>query len=405
MSRWSLAPSWLASDPAVGSGGVVAATELRMVRMLAFVRAGTAGFVYVPLISWNRLALPWLALAVAIAASLHSAWFVWWSRRVKTPSDPVLVWSDVAVAVVFMLVGSRAAPDLARNLLMTPLVPYSLVTSAVLGFSARRSMAPVLAVAGLMATWVISLYPDYGQKLGSDLLGFVMWYLVAFLIGREMLNLARQADIATARAERSQKMLAERAIHNKLLPIIERVAQGGELGENVSKAARKAAILGRAFLGDRRHGPPPTFEATLKDAVEGVAALGLTVRTRFLLAADPPPEIAEVFATAVGEALNNARRHAGPAVLVEVQADSGPDWLDITVIDDGYGFDPEQVAPGLGFTGVYAEVRALGGECFITASPGEGTSVTLHWEPRPVRDIGGIGGIGDGAAGAAGADT
>ncbi|WP_204020192.1 ATP-binding protein [Sinosporangium siamense] len=351
-----------------------------MVRMIAFVRAGTAGFVYVPLISWNRLDRPWLALALAIAATVHSAWFVWWALRVKTPDDPVLVWTDVAVAIVFMLVGSRAAPEFARNLLMTPLVPYSLVTSAVLGFGLRWGRAPAFAVLGLMVTWVVSLLPDIGQKLGSDLLGFVMWYVIGALIGREMLNLAHRADDASARAEESQRLLAQRAIHDDLLPVIERVAQGGDLGEPLSKAARRAAFLGRAYLGDRRKGGVPAFEGRISDIVDNAVNLGSLVEHELRVAADPPPRIAEACAAAVAEALNNVRRHAGEGVIARLYVESGPDWVLATVWDDGRGFDPKKVAPGLGFTGAYAAVRALGGECTIAAYPGEGTKVTVHWE-------------------------
>jgi signal transduction histidine kinase len=366
-------------DPTVEAAGVVAATERRMVRMLAYIRAGTAGFVYIPLIGWQKLAIPAIALLTALAATVHSLWFVRRAFRTEKLRDPVLVWADVAFSIALMIIGSRAAWDMDRNTLMTPLLPYSLVTSAVLGFGLGWARAPILAVAGLTVVWVAAIFPDHGQKLGSDILGFTTWYVVAFLIGREILGLAHQADEARQRAERSQRLLAERAIHDDLLPVIERVAAGGELGEQVSKAARRAAIRARRFIGDDRDVPVQAFEARLDEVCEAAVHLGMRVTRIFRIGADPPDEVAETLAVAVGEALNNVRRHTGPGVKTHVYAESDESGVYVTVLDDGCGFDPDRVTPGLGFSGAYAALRHAGGDCSINSLPGSGTKVTLRW--------------------------
>ena len=81
----------------------------------------------------------------------------------------------------------------------------------------------------------------------------------------------------------------------------------------------------------------------------------------------------------VSEALANADAHAG-ASAVESDFAAGDERLDVTVSDDGHGFDPAG-APGvedghLGLTVMRERARGHGGECAITSSPDTGTRVT-----------------------------
>ena len=69
---------------------------------------------------------------------------------------------------------------------------------------------------------------------------------------------------------------------------------------------------------------------------------------------------------------------------VEIDYAATDERLDVTVADDGRGFDPA-TAPGvedghLGLTVMRERARGHGGECEITSTPGTGTLVTL-WIP------------------------
>ena len=76
------------------------------------------------------------------------------------------------------------------------------------------------------------------------------------------------------------------------------------------------------------------------------------------------------------EAMTNAIRHAAPAKIV-VRLRFGKDWVTLTVIDDGRGFDvAERVGQGYGLTGMHERVAALGGSLTIDSMPGEGTEVS-----------------------------
>jgi signal transduction histidine kinase len=85
----------------------------------------------------------------------------------------------------------------------------------------------------------------------------------------------------------------------------------------------------------------------------------------------------------VSEALANADAHAA-AHAVEIRLAAADDRLELTVEDDGRGFDPEQ-APGvadghLGLTVMRERARSYGGDCTVESRPGAGARVRL-WVP------------------------
>ena len=87
----------------------------------------------------------------------------------------------------------------------------------------------------------------------------------------------------------------------------------------------------------------------------------------------------------VQEALTNVLNHAH-AQQVSVQMIALPDHLELTVTDDGCGFDPTAIAEGrYGLIGINERVKLLGGKVVVMSSPGEGTQleVTIPLEGTP----------------------
>jgi signal transduction histidine kinase len=86
----------------------------------------------------------------------------------------------------------------------------------------------------------------------------------------------------------------------------------------------------------------------------------------------------------VQEALSNVRKHS-EAGRVSVALHSKRTFVDLTVTDDGSGFDPRRLGHDrLGLAGISERVRLLGGAVEIETSPGTGTIVraTLpQWRP------------------------
>jgi two-component system sensor histidine kinase UhpB len=77
------------------------------------------------------------------------------------------------------------------------------------------------------------------------------------------------------------------------------------------------------------------------------------------------------------EALANVARHAD-AKNVEVDLRTGDEGVELTVRDDGRGFEPDRPANGLGLGGMAERARLVGGELTIESRPGAGTELCLR---------------------------
>lgn len=91
-----------------------------------------------------------------------------------------------------------------------------------------------------------------------------------------------------------------------------------------------------------------------------------------------PADVETVAYRVVQEALTNVVRHA-QASTARVSASGGPGFLRVTVIDDGVGFTPAEVAgPTLGLQGMRERAGLTSGRLRIDSRPGAGTSVLLE---------------------------
>jgi len=77
------------------------------------------------------------------------------------------------------------------------------------------------------------------------------------------------------------------------------------------------------------------------------------------------------------EALSNVRRHSA-ASRVEVTFESKKDWVEMTIRDNGTGFDTQAGFQGHGLAVMEERALSLGGELAITTSPGHGTEVKVR---------------------------
>lgn len=89
--------------------------------------------------------------------------------------------------------------------------------------------------------------------------------------------------------------------------------------------------------------------------------------------------IAATLFRVVQESLNNIAKHAG-ARQVTIALNNTGARLELTICDDGRGFDPAVVRqqPGFGLLGMRERVLALGGSVYIKSAPGEGTRVLIE---------------------------
>jgi signal transduction histidine kinase len=148
--------------------------------------------------------------------------------------------------------------------------------------------------------------------------------------------------------------------------------------DRLTEAVDAAHRLVRARLQELSRDAP----ADLRQAID-VAAKRARASVHVTGHGHAGPEVVTLAARIVSEALANADAHAH-ATTVEIVYAATDERLDLTVEDDGDGFDPAN-APGvedghLGLTVMRERARGHGGACDITSTPGSGTLVTL-WIP------------------------
>ena len=88
----------------------------------------------------------------------------------------------------------------------------------------------------------------------------------------------------------------------------------------------------------------------------------------------------------VQEALTNCVRHAH-AKRVEVQLNRRGDTLEVSIADDGVGFDQAQRRSGLGLRGIEERVRELNGSVTVTTVPRGGTTIRVVFKLIPSVEV------------------
>jgi signal transduction histidine kinase len=387
-------------------GGMVLRTEHRVSRMLVLVRIATSFFAYIPLFVWGQLAHPWISLGAAAAASAEAAWFTIRVQKKRSLRDRLLVTVDVLFCLALMLVGTHAAAPDMRNTVATELIPTVLTGAAVVGFGFTFGAVQIAVVAGMMVGWVAAVAPNFTLKLPSDLLGFVLWYVISSLSMREFRDLAHRTDQAHQAAQDNEAATRRSAVeaeatrqrervhlevHDHLLPIVEHLVAGRSISDRLLSDAARAARRARRLIEDPRavvatagDGQTGDFAALLHDTIER-GADRLQLESVLVITTQPAADLVEVLCIAVAEALRNTIRHAGESCQVNLYAESTQLTGQIIIRDRGPGFDPAAVSPGGGFSGTFAAVRQHGGDWTVDSAPGRGTTITLNWAPPPQR--------------------
>lgn len=126
---------------------------------------------------------------------------------------------------------------------------------------------------------------------------------------------------------------------------------------------------------------PDALRALVERAGTGHAA-GIELRTSGNLA-HVPDFVAGNLILVAQEALHNALMHARPrTVVLEARPAARPEWIAMTVRDDGSGFTPGAQAGAsqghFGLIGMRERIERLGGTLRIESAPGRGTVV--HFE-------------------------
>ena len=300
--------------------------------------------------------LAWLALACGVSLAFVAAG--------DTRSDPAFTWVDVATA------------------------PISWFINAVLAVTALGAAADLRAAVERARD---AIGPARPSLPGADGLR-----ALAVATVRELVPGMAAADAATVAAERS-RLAGD--LHAVVLPSLRRAiaeAESGGDAETLARHLRTVDLELERLMADRW---PVVLEAfglvaALEDLAERIEAdggppveidVGPGSRAGTDAAERPPPAVERAAWRVAQLAVDNAVRHAAPS-LIRVGIAVGPDRVELTVADDGTGFDP--AAPGAvrpsarGLADATRRAASVGGGVVVEAASTGGTTVRFRWPDR-----------------------
>jgi signal transduction histidine kinase len=154
--------------------------------------------------------------------------------------------------------------------------------------------------------------------------------------------------------------------------------------DEAAEASREAQEGLRVMIQDLS--PPGLDHASLSETLRWLAdfferRFGFGVRWRISGSADLPRDRLRLIYRCIRELLMNARKHS-QRQSAEVEVDVCPAMVEITVVDEGVGFDVQPAAPfsgkRFGLAQLREHVRAAGGTLDLDSIVGEGCRVTVR---------------------------
>jgi signal transduction histidine kinase len=345
---------------------------------LAFALALIAGNV-------RYYARPLAAIPVALVMIAWTVAASWLYARPARRGFPLLITDVVVTAAVLLsaqwVIGSaalgRGTPGLAVAWLAAPVLAWAVAGGRRLG----------VVAALLVGLADIAVRPHLNQ---ASVTGTTLMLLAAVGVG----HVTRLAAIAEARLQRAVELEAAnrererlaRDIHDSVLQVLALVRRrgaslDGEAGELARLAGEQEAAL-RRLIATGTPPPSPSGIVDLGALVTAYASDVVSVAAP-ATAVPLPAEISTQVAAAVGAAVDNAARHAGPAARVFVLVEDEPGGVTVTVRDDGAGIPAGRLeaAEREGRLGVAQAIRGriadLGGTVRIHSAPGQGTEIEM----------------------------
>lgn len=340
----------------------------------------------------SRADHPWLTGASWILATVMLVAITAITLVTRRPPGVPYAVLDVAVAVALLIVGLWTVPvELRTGTWVGFQLGYALCVSC--GLSAVRSRwLWMFLLASLAVAEVVYIAPTVDGW--ADLTGALSTCLTLLVLGplawfgcQTIVRIGTEADEARRYAAEAAKAEEERrarlAIHNgtAMMRLLVETDSAGGNGALRSQAEVELNRM-RAYLSGQT--PPPVSEATnLAAVVTAVGAefddLPITVVADLAQDVALPRGLADDLAAALRSLLLNVRQHAraGRVVLHAAEDEDGPGW-EVTLHDDGIGFDTSATDFGVGLREVVVEQLARSGvDVAINSIRDLGTTVTL----------------------------
>jgi len=315
---------------------------------------------------------------------------LFWRRRAVR--GRVLASVDVAFGMAALVAMVALTSGSARSSWVNWACPftYGSVVIALLAFRRRTAAAVALAFAGVYLVTVASSLTAGKPDLLATSLANAITYIGLLVAGSFIFGALRRsaAEADDARAEavtRGARLAAERErnaqhrlLHDSALQTLEIVARSTSVDDAVRCQARSEAMTLRLAL----QGEPTTGSGGLLEGLQQLAIhfarRGLRVEVHDTgLEFRPNQAGVAALCDATHEALVNIAKHAGVDRAV-VSARSTGNAVEVTVRDQGSGFDLLAPPPGFGLRqSIEGRLAEVDGTVNIWSAPGRGTRVIM----------------------------
>ncbi|MEU7872324.1 DUF5931 domain-containing protein [Dactylosporangium sp. NPDC049140] len=298
---------------------------------------------------------------------------------------PLLI-ADLAVAAACLL-ASRWIVHPAGLGVGAPTLPMAWVAGPVVAWAIAGGRRRGAIAAILLSVADVIVRNGVSQ---ATLNGPVLMILAGIGVG----HIARLAIDAEARLQRASELEAAtrererlaRGIHDSVLQVLALVQRrGAELGGEAAELGRLAgaqeSVL-RSLIAAASPVPPADAATDLRPLLNAYASAGVTIAapaTPVLL----PASVADEVAAAVGAALDNVSRHAGPQARAWILLEELAERVTVSIRDDGDGIAEGRLAEAerdgrLGVAqSIRGRIRDLGGSVSVSSVAGNGTEVEL----------------------------
>jgi signal transduction histidine kinase len=365
-----------------------------LARMVAGVRATVAvAAVTAALVGMERPLSWWWLIPVVTGVAGWTAFYAFtaWTRGLRA----WLIGVDLLLTCLLCLAVGKLVPahEIPGTLnWVENLASMAVISAQLAGLAAVSVPAGLLVAASMVAGSRLAHSADGGKQAGLILAAqavLAAMVMAAAMRGERAAVRAftaleeEQTAAALGAARREDERTRLRAVHNGPLTTLAMALDAD--AARLSPVLRQRAVAARRDLLELAS-PPVTGDGVVRlDERLAQVAVWYEQQLKITTALPPcpvPGDVAEAFARAAAEALENVVRYAKTEQAhVELRDDDSV--VQVTVTDRGRGFDPALVSPsGFGLReDMPGRMAAVGGAATVQSQPGAGTMVTLEW-PR-----------------------
>jgi signal transduction histidine kinase len=212
------------------------------------------------------------------------------------------------------------------------------------------------------------------------------WYILLLVGITREIRIYQRAAITSAVSEERKRIA--RDVHDGLVQDLAYLSSASselERGQGETVPEMRAVSL-RAMHEARRlldalaggHGHAGSGAELESEAAQAARRHGVQLDCSLDPHADLPTPTRRQLSRIIGEAVTNAARH-GHAQRVRVRLRRRGHSVTLRVIDDGTGFEPDDVSGnGFGLRSMRERAGAIGGELSVTSARGSGTTVEVN---------------------------